>query len=137
MSEASKMKLVLSMGIYQEFIGGYWRDIEYLEAPLELYGVKSISQEINDPGWRFDVVFTDFDTAKAAANKTGWDISNEDNTVLFPTSSFDSSAAAIQVILTTETSAHRRVLWRKWAIEIFERKPKNILPPTFVPSHGY
>lgn len=120
----TSLVLILDNGIQQRYVGnGRWQDMGFVASGrLSLYGVKSVSQDINEPGWRFDVEFLDAGMAGIAASKTGWDISQENNAVLFPQSSYSSEDP--QVILTTHVTEYTRVLWRKWSIEMATRQPK-------------
>jgi hypothetical protein len=120
------MTLVLDNGwLQRQMPNGRWRDVELMKEPLPLHGVESVNQEINSPGWRFDVKFTgDFTNSSLALSKTGWDLSESDRSVLFAKSSVDYENGYPEVILITGATDDQRILWRKWTIEMQIRRPK-------------
>ncbi|MDR3392365.1 MAG: hypothetical protein P4L77_11585 [Sulfuriferula sp.] len=121
----TSLVLVLDNGWKQRALpGGGWQDIEAMPEPLKVYGLTSIKQEINEPGWRFDAIFRDFGNSSLAQAKTGWDYSAENAAVLYATSAVDYSENQPQVILTTNANESTRILWRAWSIEMLVRAPK-------------
>ncbi len=123
----TSLVLVLADGIEQKHVGdGQWVSVKSLDAPLKLYGITAVRQELVEPDRAvcFSVEFVDTGNCWIAQDHTAWKIGGDQGRVLFATTAADTAGDQPKMVLLTTANETTRTVWRNWSTELRIRAPK-------------